>query len=130
MIEDEKETTGRRAILNYGHTFGHAIENVYGYGEYLHGQAIAIGMQCAARLASRMGMINDDFIERQTSLLNKLQLPLQIKPGRESELVEAMHRDKKVVSGKLKLILPTRIGEVQLVDAPQDDWLSEAFLSP
>ena len=130
VIEDEKETTGRRAILNYGHTFGHAIENVYGYGEYLHGQAIAIGMQCAARLASRMGMINDDFIERQTSLLNKLQLPLQIKPGRESELVEAMHRDKKVVSGKLKLILPTRIGEVQLVDAPQDDWLSEAFLSP
>ena len=125
--EDETESTGRRAILNYGHTFGHAIENVYGYGEYLHGQAISIGMQCAARLALELGMVDQEFVSQQTDLLNSLRLPLTINPGREAELVAAMHHDKKVVSGKLKLILPTKIGDVKLVDAPDDDTLARAF---
>lgn len=125
--EDETESTGRRAILNYGHTFGHAIENVYGYGKYLHGQAIAIGMQSAAHLAMEQGMVDEEFFKQQTELLNSLGLPLTIESGRETELVAAMHRDKKVVSGKLKLVLPTKIGDVQLVDAPDDASLARAF---
>ena len=125
--EDETESTGRRAILNYGHTFGHAIENVYGYGEYLHGQAISIGMQCAARLALEQGLVDQEFASQQTDLLTSLGLPLAIEPGRETELVAAMHRDKKVVSGKLKLVLPTKIGNVQLIDAPDDATLARAF---
>jgi len=63
--EDERETTGRRAILNYGHTFGHAVESVFGYGSYLHGEAIGIGMRCAARLAESQGMISSEVVDRQ-----------------------------------------------------------------
>lgn len=127
VSQDETETTGRRAILNYGHTFGHAIENVFNYGTYLHGQAIAIGMQCAARTALDLQLIDSHFIQRQTQLLANLNLPLAVEPGREDELVAAMHRDKKVSRGKLKLVLPTKIGNVELVESPGDEKLKRAI---
>ena len=127
--EDEKEVSGRRAILNYGHTFGHAIENVFGYGQFLHGEAIAIGMHCAAKLSLKLGRVGPDFVQVQKELIEQFGLPLSAPTGKEKELVEAMHRDKKVMSGKLKLILPTKIGHVEICDAPEDTLLMDAFVS-
>ena len=116
--EDETESTGRRAILNYGHTYGHAIETVFGYGEYLHGQAISIGMDCAARLAKELGMVDQLFCDRQTALFKAVGLPTDCPEDQHDAMLAAMMRDKKVVGGVLKFVLPTRIGQVELVDSP------------
>jgi 3-dehydroquinate synthase len=112
---DERETTGLRAVLNYGHTFCHAIEAVTGYGEYLHGEAVSIGMMCAARLAAAMGRIDTAFITRQKSLLTALHLPLETPTVDDEQLLAAMQHDKKVEHGRLRFVLPTRLGHVELV---------------
>lgn len=115
VSEDELETTGLRAILNYGHTFGHAIEATTSYGRFLHGEAIAIGMTMAGELASRMGLWSDRCQRRQNSLLRKFGLPTHFTGVPAEKLVEAMQMDKKTEHGKLKFILPTRIGHVSTV---------------
>ncbi len=116
--EDETESTGRRAILNYGHTYGHAIESVFGYGEYLHGEAISIGMVCAARLARDLEMVGNEFCDRQSAIFEAIGLPTRCPEEQHAAMLEAMMRDKKVVGGVLKFILPTRIGHVKLVNSP------------
>lgn len=118
---DERETFGRRAILNYGHTYGHAIEAVFGYGRFLHGQAIAIGMTCAARLARNLGRVDQEFLDRQTRLFRAFGLPVDCPDQRHNELIGSMKHDKKVARGKLNLILPTEIGHVESVVAPDDE---------
>lgn len=118
--EDERETTGRRAILNYGHTYGHAIEAEFGYGKYLHGQAISIGMTCAGRLARNLGMVDQAFLDRQSKLCQAVGLPVDCPAQRHDELIASMKHDKKVARGKLNLILPSAIGSVQQVAAPDD----------
>lgn len=117
---DERETSGARAALNYGHTFGHAYEAVAGYGRLLHGEAVSIGMTRAARLAEALGRIPEDIVTRQDRLLRRLGLPtsptvLQPTPG-PAELLEVMTRDKKTVGGVPRFVLPDRIGSVALVD--------------
>ena len=126
--EDERETTGRRAILNYGHTFGHAIEAVFGYGSFLHGEAIAIGMNCAARLAANLGMFDTNLITRQKTLLERFSLPIDCPEEKHDELLAAMKKDKKSAGGKVKLILPDRIGNVKLVDWPGDELVLQALV--
>ncbi len=125
--EDERETSGRRAILNYGHTYGHAIEAVFGYGRFLHGEAIAIGMTCAARLARDLGMVQDSFVERQTELFRKMKLPVKCPTERHDELIASMKHDKKVARGKLKLILPVGVGEVVVLAAPDDQRILDSL---
>ncbi len=127
--EDEKETSGRRAILNYGHTFGHAVESVFGYGNFLHGEAISIGMVAAARMAKKLAMVDQDFCDRQLAIFEAVSLPVNCPPGNESQLVAAMKHDKKVALGKLRFVLPTKFGEVVLVDAPDDDMIGQCYLS-
>lgn len=112
---DEREETGQRAVLNYGHTFCHAIETVTGYGSYLHGEAVAIGMVCAARLAVQLGRIDVQVAERQQTLLAALGLPVSAAGLNHSALLAAMQRDKKVEHGELRFVLPTRLGHVELV---------------
>jgi 3-dehydroquinate synthase len=102
-------------VLNYGHTFAHAFEAVGGYGALLHGEAVSIGMQCAARLARRMNRINDEFISRQSKLISALRLPIETPALDHDLLVAAMASDKKVEHGKLRFVLPTRLGHVELV---------------
>ena len=114
--EDEKETTGRRAILNYGHTFAHAFESVFGYGTYLHGEAVAVGMLCAGFLAKQMGRVDDAFCERQESLIRAVGLPTKVKRTDIQPLIDVMMRDKKNVGNRIRFILPTQIGHVELVD--------------
>ncbi len=116
--EDETETSGRRAILNYGHTVGHAIEAVCGYGEYLHGEAIAIGMVAEADLARQLGMIDMNVVQRHCEIFAAYGLPTKAPAGLENELVDAMFRDKKVTQGTLNFVLPNDIGDVVLVEAP------------
>ena len=114
--KDEREETGLRAVLNYGHTFAHAFETVGGYGAWLHGEAVAAGMMCASRLAEKLGMITGDLTRRQKVLLDAFDLPTAPKPGWDTDaLIAVMRRDKKAAAGKLRFILPTRIGEVTLV---------------
>lgn len=112
---DEREETGLRAVLNYGHTFCHAIEAVAGYEAYLHGEAVAIGMLCASRLAESLGRIDADTTRRQRDLLAALGLPLDVPPLDHEQLLHAMRSDKKAEHGQLRFVLPTRLGHVELV---------------
>lgn len=112
--EDERETSGRRAILNYGHTFGHAIEAATGYATYLHGEAIAIGMTCAAKVAVRLELCPRSLLDRQTELLERCGLPTELGGLDPDRLIELMKHDKKVYSGRLHLVLPRAIGHVEV----------------
>ncbi|GAA5506765.1 3-dehydroquinate synthase [Novipirellula caenicola] len=113
--EDERETSGRRAILNYGHTFAHAIEATAGYGKLLHGEAVAIGMQMAANMAIDLGRCEASLLSRQTDLLLACGLPTTFPEADVDAMLPVMQRDKKVSHGKLRFILPERIGSVGLV---------------
>jgi 3-dehydroquinate synthase len=125
--EDERELTGTRAILNYGHTFAHAFEATLGYGILLHGEAVAIGMDCAARLARRLGMIDDDLVTRQRELLTALHLPTNLPVDSPSSdmLLSFMRRDKKAVSGRLRFILPTSLGKVEFISGIDEALVAE-----
>ncbi|HYH68116.1 MAG TPA: 3-dehydroquinate synthase [Urbifossiella sp.] len=128
---DEREETGLRAVLNYGHTFAHAFETVGGYGGWLHGEAVAAGMVCAARLAERHGLVGPDLGKRQLALLTALGLPTA--PKREwpaDELIAVMRRDKKAAGGKLRFILPTRLGEVRLFDDVPEALVRDVLAAP
>jgi 3-dehydroquinate synthase len=116
---DEFELTGLRAVLNYGHTFGHAFEALAHYGELLHGEAVAIGMVYASRLAERLGKIDASITERQVKLLDALHLPTKLPAGMNfpaGDVIDRMRLDKKAVSGRMRFILPTRLGYVELFD--------------
>ena len=112
--EDEREESGRRAILNYGHTFGHALESATRYTQLLHGEAVAIGMLCASRLAESLGMVNASLTARQKDLLTQFSLPVDVPSVDLETVLSAMHQDKKVAHGKLRFVLPTRLGHVEL----------------
>jgi 3-dehydroquinate synthase len=114
--KDERELTGLRTILNYGHTFAHAFETVAGYGAWLHGEAVAAGMVCASRLAERRGLIAGEVTVRQTRLLEALGLPVAPEDWPTDELLAVMRSDKKNEAGKLRFVLPRRLGEVALFD--------------
>jgi 3-dehydroquinate synthase len=123
--QDEREETGLRAVLNYGHTFAHALETLTHYKRYLHGEAVAIGMQCAARLAERLGRVEPGLAERQGRLMAALGLPVALPKLDHEKFLESMMHDKKVEHGRLRLVLPTRLGHVELVsDVPGDDVLA------
>jgi 3-dehydroquinate synthase len=117
--DDEFETTGLRAILNYGHTFAHAFEALAGYGALLHGEAVSIGMICASRLAVRLGRIPAEATDRQMALLKAVDLPVDVRDeqlNRQPDIVNCMLLDKKTVDGQLRFILPDRIGHVETVE--------------
>jgi 3-dehydroquinate synthase len=122
---DEFETIGLRAVLNYGHTFAHAFEALCGYGELLHGEAVSIGMVYASRLAERLGRIDATVTQRQVDLFHGLNLPTSLPEHvtlSEEDVIERMKLDKKSVAGRLRFVLPTRMGHVELVDdVPEED---------
>jgi len=124
---DERDMTGLRAVLNYGHTFCHAIEAVSGYGEWLHGEAVSIGMVAAARLAQGMDRVPPEFTSRLVRLLEALELPVQMPNLDHDALLAAMQRDKKSEHGRLRFILPTRLGHVEFVDDVPQDLVRAAF---
>jgi 3-dehydroquinate synthetase len=111
VAEDEREH-GRRADLNYGHTFGHGIEAVTRYKRFLHGEAVALGMQAAAVLARDLGLIDDAFVERQRACLEAYGLPVAWPDLPVDDTLEAMRRDKKVRAGTMKFVVADRMGHV------------------
>jgi 3-dehydroquinate synthase len=112
--EDEREQTGRRAILNYGHTFAHALEAATGYQHLLHGEAVAVGMLCASRLAESLQLVDPEFTARQRRLLAALGLPVEVPPVDTQILLQSMQQDKKVAHGRLRFVLPVTMGRVEL----------------
>ena len=116
VAQDEKES-GIRALLNLGHTFGHAIEAEQGYGNWLHGEAVAVGMILAAETSAQLGLIDDSQVERIISLIKQFDLPLSSPENMTyASYAEHMQLDKKVLNGKLRLVLPTSIGSSDLFD--------------
>ncbi|MGK7889417.1 MAG: 3-dehydroquinate synthase [Leptolyngbyaceae cyanobacterium] len=114
--QDEREA-GLRAILNYGHTIGHAIESLTGYTSVNHGEAVAIGMVAAGKMAAQMSLWEETCAQRQDQLLGKIALPTRAPAGLDSNAVlDTLQTDKKVKAGKVRFILPTRIGEVMITD--------------
>jgi len=111
VAEDEHEH-GRRADLNYGHTFGHAIETASHYDRFLHGEAVALGMCAAGALARDLGLIDDAFVERQEACIAAYGLPVRWPEMPVEETLAAMKTDKKARAGTLKFVLATRMGEV------------------
>lgn len=109
---DEKETKGFRTILNFGHTIGHALETATGYSGLTHGQAISIGMACAAEIASEMGLLGQNSLFRIIDLLSCLKLPTKLKNANLKAVFKAFDHDKKFIHGKTRMVLPTRIGHV------------------
>lgn len=119
VSKDEREA-GLRRILNYGHTLGHAIETATGYGRLHHGEAIAIGMEFAARLSTRLGLCDQSLVDRQHRLLEQLGLPTQLPPrSNPKRLLPAMALDKKVKGGQLHFVLPEQLGSVRVVPVEQ-----------
>lgn len=112
VTDDWKDQTGKRATLNYGHTFGHAIEAVTGYRRYLHGEAVAIGMSCAAHLSVQLGLCDASLIERQDQICRRAHLPIHLPKLPIDCLIATMRGDKKAICGKINLILLERVGKV------------------
>ncbi len=121
VSQDEHERSGLRAVLNYGHTFCHAFEALTGYSQLLHGEGVAMGMLCASRLAQRLGRIDASVTRRQQRLLETLGLPVEPPQLDPEQVIRAMSHDKKVEHGRLRFVLPSRLGHVELVgDVPAD----------
>jgi len=109
--KDERE--GRlRKILNYGHTFGHALETVTKYRTYLHGEAVSIGIAFAAHLSLRLGLLDPPSVRRQIDLLERAGLPVALPKIKAADILKAMAMDKKVSDGKIHFVLAERIGRV------------------
>jgi len=127
VAADEREETGERATLNLGHTFGHAIESGVGYGQWLHGEAVAAGMVVAARLSKKMGMLGADDLGRIVSILERARLPVTIPVMELDRYLELMGHDKKVEGGKLRFILMKAMGQAYLTADVTQDQLASAL---
>ena len=128
VATDEREG-GMRALLNLGHTFGHAIETGLGYGEWLHGEAVAAGMMLAADLSARLGWLTAAEVERIRVLLDRARLPVTAPAGLSSDtFLELMTVDKKVQDGRLRLVLLRELGRAVLVEQT-DPALIDATLN-
>lgn len=120
VAQDERES-GVRALLNFGHTFGHAIEAGLGYGDWLHGEAVAAGMVVAARLSQGLGLASAADVERLENLLRRAKLPVVAPPlGGPAHYLELMGHDKKVSGGRIRYVLLRRLGEAFVSEAPEE----------
>jgi 3-dehydroquinate synthase len=127
VAEDERES-GARALLNFGHTFGHAIESAAGYGAWLHGEAVAIGMALAARFSVKLGRLRAAEADRLVALLERLGLPVKAPEFPLDQWLEFMGRDKKNEGGRITLVLLDGLGRARVVkDAPAQAL--DAFLA-
>jgi len=127
VARDEREQ-GERMLLNLGHTFGHAIETAQGYGGLLHGEAVAVGMVCAAELSAQLGMASAADTQRLRALLGRIGLPTAVPAGLEPKaLLERMRLDKKAVSGVPRLVLWRGIGRAEVVQGVAEEAVLRAL---
>ena len=118
VSQDEKEG-GLRAILNFGHTFGHAIESGLGFGEWLHGEAVGCGMVMACELSHALGLVDRAFVSRMTQLIARAGLPTRAPDLGLETFLEHMSHDKKAVGGEIQFVVIKRPGEAMVCKAPQ-----------
>ena len=121
VVHSDERESGYRAILNFGHTFGHAVESVTEYKKYRHGEAVAIGMLFAAQLSYKMGKCSDGVFTRIAALLSRLNLPQQIDDQLDRKYLDAMMLDKKVIGGNIRFVFPITIGQVTIDEVNLDD---------
>ena len=127
VSQDEKETLGIRILLNYGHTIGHAIESITGYTEYLHGEAVSVGMMGAAKIGELLQIMDVDDVERQKEVLQAYGLPISA-PGLNSEaIISAMTSDKKTTGGSINWVLLDGIGKAITNNEVPDKYVSKAL---
>lgn len=110
IVAADEHEQGERALLNLGHTFGHAIESFMGYGEWLHGEAVAVGMLMAADLSARLGWVSNNDVVRIRSLLIAAKLPVTVPNIGSDAFLSLMGQDKKVLDGQLRLVLLRKMG--------------------
>jgi 3-dehydroquinate synthase len=129
IVSHDEMEDGLRAILNFGHTIGHAIENSSGYGKFLHGEAIAIGQVAAAKLSEKILGLRQRDVERIENLFQRAGLPVQIKlnPAQRKKLFAAMELDKKVSGGEIKFVLAEKIGRVVWGQKVSTDLIEEVL---
>jgi 3-dehydroquinate synthase len=127
VSQDEKES-GLRAILNYGHTIGHAVESLTNYRLLKHGEAVGIGMIAAGEIAVKLGLWQKADTERQNALIKKAGLPTKLPAGLDiAAIIDALQLDKKVKSGKVRFVLPTQIGAVKVTDEVPTDTIRQVL---
>ncbi|HNV87640.1 MAG TPA: 3-dehydroquinate synthase [Methylotenera sp.] len=127
VVAADEHETGERALLNLGHTFGHAIENAMGYGVWLHGEAVAAGTMLAADLSRRMGWLSDAEIQRMHALLTAARLPMQAPNLGVDRYLSLMQSDKKVADGKIRLVLQQGIGKAVITSDYDANKLRETL---
>ena len=128
VANDEKEQ-GERALLNLGHTFGHAIESYLGYGVWLHGEAVVTGMVMAADLSCRMGWISQSDVERTKKIIQRAQLPVACPEIPLDEFLAYMSHDKKVLNGQLRLVLIKQLGQAIITKDFDVELMKQAILA-
>lgn len=128
VANDEKEQ-GERALLNLGHTFGHAIESYLGYGVWLHGEAVATGMVMAADLSKRMGWISDEDLQRTKNIIQRANLPIVCPHIPLDEFLAYMSHDKKVLNGQLRLVLLRELGKAIITREFNVESMQHAILA-
>ena len=128
VANDEKEQ-GERALLNLGHTFGHAIESYLGYGEWLHGEAVATGMVMAADLSQRMGWINAEDLARTKNIIQRANLPIVCPQIPLDDFLAYMAHDKKVLNGQLRLVLMQAVGQAIITKTFDVELMKQAILA-
>lgn len=128
VVEQDEKESGIRALLNLGHTFGHAIEAELGYGNWLHGEAVSAGTVMAAKTAQLLSLITEQQLERIIAILKQANLPVHT-PDTMSfdDFLKHMMRDKKVLSGQLRLVLPTGIGSAEVVSNVPNEYIEQAI---
>ena len=116
IVSKDETETGMRALLNFGHTFAHAFEKIYGFGTLLHGEAVMLGINCAVKLSTRMNLLNKKQAKTLNSSLKILKNPAIPHKISSGAIYRAMFSDKKKADGKLKFVLPTAIGKSEIID--------------
>ena len=127
VVAADEHETGERALLNLGHTFGHAIENAMGYGVWLHGEAVAAGTMLAADLSQRLGWLTSEQISRIHALLSAANLPLNAPNLGVEKYLDLMANDKKVENGKIRLVLQQGIGKAVITSDYDVDKLKQTL---
>jgi 3-dehydroquinate synthase len=128
IVQADERDQQHRANLNWGHTFGHAIESVTQYQRFLHGEAVSIGMNCAAHVSHALGLVHHDFINRQADLLMLAELPIALPKNISiNEIIDLMKSDKKSTHGKISLIVARNFGDVFKMDRVDEGVIREVL---
>ena len=125
VVAADEQESGLRAILNYGHTFGHVVETLSGYGTFLHGEAVAIGMVAVGELAVQRGDWCREAADRQLALIRRVGLPTAWPALDPNQVLQTLQGDKKVLDGRLRFVLPREVGQVEI----RDDISQEQILA-